>query len=45
MKDKIRFNMSRSELEATYNQMSQGHARKIAALEWVEASVGDLSSR
>jgi len=32
---------SKPELEAAYQQMSQDQAREIAALEWIEALIGD----
>ena len=40
--DLVRPHVLRSDLEAAYRQMAEDEARESEALEWVEATVGDV---
>lgn len=44
IEDLVRPYVLNQELEAAYKQMSQDEARESAALEWAEATVGDMAN-
>ena len=43
IEDLVRPHVIYQELEATYRQMAQDEEREAEALEWAEATVGDVS--
>lgn len=43
IEDLVRPYVVNTELEAAYEQMAQDEAREAEALEWAEATLGDLS--
>lgn len=43
IEDLVRPYVVNTELEAAYEQMAQDEARETEALEWAEATLGDLS--
>lgn len=43
IEDLVRPHVLHRELEAAYQQMAQNEAREAEALEWAEATVGDVS--
>ena len=43
IEDLVRPHVLHPELEAAYQQMAQDEAREAEALEWAEATVGDVS--
>jgi predicted CopG family antitoxin len=44
IEDLVRPYVLNQELEAAYKQMSQDEARESEALEWAEATVGDMAN-
>jgi predicted CopG family antitoxin len=43
IEDLVRPHVLRQDLEAAYRQMGQDEAREAEALEWSEATIGDVS--